>query len=68
MSSSDILILLPIILIEMGLAIAGMIDLVRREKVTGDNKILWGAIILFVGIIGPIVYFIFGRKEDLESN
>lgn len=68
MSSSDILILLPIVLIEIGLAVAAMIDLVRREKVAGDNKILWGAIILFIGIIGPIVYFVFGRKEDLESN
>jgi len=64
MSSSDILMLLPVILIEMGLAVAGMIDLVKREKVTGDNKLLWGAIILFVGIIGPVAYFIFGRRED----
>ncbi len=64
MSGSDILILTPIILIELGLAVAAMIDLVRRAKVTGGNKILWGAIILFVSIIGPIVYFIFGRKEN----
>jgi hypothetical protein len=64
MSSSDILIIAPIILIEIGLAIAAMVDLVRRKKVAGDNKLLWGAVILFIGIIGPIVYFIFGRKED----
>lgn len=64
MSSSDILMLAPIILIELGLAIAAMVDLVKREKVTGGNKLLWGAVVLFVGIIGPIVYFVFGRKED----
>lgn len=64
MSSSDILIVAPLIVIEVGLAVAAMIDLIRREKVTGGNKILWGAIILLIGIIGPIVYFIFGRKES----
>ncbi len=66
MSSSDLLIFAPIILIELGLAVAAMVDLIRRDKsaVAGGNKLLWGAIILFVGFIGPIVYFIVGRKEN----
>ncbi len=64
MSSSDILIMAPLIVIEVGLAVAAMIDLIKREKVTGGNKILWGVIILLIGFIGPIVYFIFGRKES----
>jgi hypothetical protein len=54
----------PLIVIEVGLAVAAMIDLIKREKVTGGNKILWGVIILLIGFIGPIVYFIFGRKES----
>ena len=66
MSGSDLLIFAPIILIELGLAAAAMVDLIRRDKtaVAGGNKLLWGAIILFVGFVGPIVYFIVGRKES----
>jgi len=66
MSSSDLLIFAPIILIELGLGVAAMVDLIRRDKaaVAGGNKLLWGAIILFVGFVGPIVYFIVGRKES----
>jgi len=66
MSSSDLLIFAPIILIELGLGVAAMVDLIRRDKtaVVGGNKLLWGAIILLVGFVGPIVYFVFGRKES----
>lgn len=64
MSGSDFLILAPLIIIQLTLAAVAMIDLVRREKVTGGNKILWAAIILFINLIGPIIYFVIGRKED----
>lgn len=55
--------LIPILLIELGLLVAAMIDLIKRPRTTGP-KWLWAVLILFVQIIGPIAYFIFGRKEE----
>lgn len=54
--------LIPIILIEIGLLVAAIIDLIRRPATRGP-KWMWVLIILFVNFIGPILYFILGREE-----
>ena len=54
--------LIPIIILQLGLIIFALVDLVRREKTRGP-KWMWALIIVFVNLIGPIVYFIFGREE-----
>ncbi len=64
MSQQMILILLPIILIELALLIIALRDLIKREKVTGGNKWVWGVVIVVFEIIGPIVYFVAGRREE----
>jgi hypothetical protein len=55
--------LIPVILLEFGLLIWALLDVIRREHVTGGNKVVWILVIVLVNIIGPIVYFLFGRKE-----
>ncbi len=55
--------LIPIILIQMALMIAAFWDLIRREKTRGP-KWLWVIIILFLNMIGPIVYFLVGRDDE----
>jgi phospholipase D-like protein len=64
MSSQMILLLIPIILIEAGLLAVALFDLIKRTRVKGGNKWVWGAIIVFVGFIGPILYFLIGREEE----
>jgi len=54
--------LIPIMLIQTGLMVVALIDLIRRERTKGP-KWVWLLVILFVNWIGPIVYFIFGREE-----
>jgi len=55
--------LVPVILLEFGLLIWALLDVIRREHVTGGNKVVWILVIVLINIIGPIVYFLFGRKE-----
>jgi len=55
---------IPLLIIQFGLMIGALIDLLRREQVVGGNKWLWGGIILFISYIGPILYFVIGRKES----
>jgi hypothetical protein len=54
--------LIPIMLIQLGLMIAALIDLIKRSKVKGP-KWMWVLIIMFVNFIGPIIYFVVGREE-----
>ena len=60
-----ILLLLPIALIELGLIIFSLYDLTRPErKVRGGNKIVWGIVIVFFNLLGPLLYLTVGREES----
>ncbi len=40
-------------------------DLLNPErKVKGGNKLVWGLVIVFINLIGPLVYLVAGREED----
>ncbi|MGO4888338.1 PLDc N-terminal domain-containing protein [Anaerobacillus sp. MEB173] len=54
--------LAPIIVIQLILVIVAIIDWIRIEETNGP-KWLWLIIILFLNIIGPILYFIVGRRQ-----
>ena len=56
--------LIPIILIELALAITALIHVLRHPTYRFGNKIIWVIIVLCIQIIGPIVYFVFGRGEE----
>jgi hypothetical protein len=58
------LLLIPLVLIQIGLMVFALVDLVRRPKVKGDNKWVWGVVIVVVGIIGSIIYLVLGREEE----
>jgi hypothetical protein len=55
--------LIPVIIIQLGLMIAALVDLIRREHTRGP-KWLWVLVILVMNYIGPIIYFVAGRKEE----
>jgi len=59
-----LLVLVPLLLLQLGLLIWGLYDLTRPErKVQGDSRLPWAIVIVFISIIGPVVYFLFGREE-----
>jgi hypothetical protein len=54
----------PIIVIQLGLMIAALFDLEREERrVRGGSKLVWALVIVFVNVVGPILYFVAGREE-----
>jgi phospholipase D-like protein len=65
MSQAEILLLLtPIIVIELGLIVFALRDLLRPERhVRGDSKLMWGILIVVFGLLGPILYLTVGRRE-----
>ena len=54
--------IVPILVIQLLLIVAALADLVRREETRGP-KWLWLIVIVFLNLLGPILYFILGREE-----
>ncbi|WP_188456822.1 PLDc N-terminal domain-containing protein [Virgibacillus oceani] len=52
----------PFLVIQAILLLVALIDLFRIDKTNGP-KWMWIFIIVIVNIIGPILYFIFGRRQ-----
>jgi drug/metabolite transporter (DMT)-like permease len=55
--------LVPLIVIQLGLMIIALVDILRREKTRGP-KWLWILIVVLGEMIGPILYFVVGREEE----
>jgi len=64
MLRENLLLLLPLFLVNLALVVVALVDLVKRKQVAGGNKWLWGAIVVFIQYLGPLVYLVFGRKEE----
>ena len=60
--SSLIPFLIPIVLLQLGLMVFALVDLTRRERTKGP-KWVWALVIIFVNLIGPIIYLVAGREE-----
>jgi hypothetical protein len=55
--------LIPIILLELGLMAFALFDLSKRTATRGP-KWVWILIIVLLNLLGPILYFLFGRQEE----
>lgn len=55
--------LVVLVVVQLTLEVWAVIDIVKRpkEQITGGNKVLWILLVVFVNLIGAIVYFAVGR-------
>lgn len=60
--STIVLLLLPILLIQIGLMIFTLFDLIKNPNPNGP-KWMWAVLIVVVNIIGPILYLVIGRRN-----
>ncbi|KGP73713.1 PLDc N-terminal domain-containing protein [Pontibacillus yanchengensis] len=54
-------IIIPVMILELILLTVAIVDLVKRTETNGP-KWLWLIIILGFNLVGPVVYFIIGRR------
>jgi len=54
--------LIPVILLELALMAVALVDLVRRERTRGP-KWAWALVIVFINLVGPVLYLLLGREE-----
>ena len=57
--------LAPIVIIQLGLMVVALHDLEQEDRhVRGGSKLVWALVIVFVNLIGPIIYLVAGREES----
>jgi len=47
--------------------IIALIDILK-SKFDGDNKIVWVLVVLFLNLIGAILYFTIGRNQKIKAR
>ncbi|WP_368652711.1 PLD nuclease N-terminal domain-containing protein [Ornithinibacillus sp. 4-3] len=52
----------PLIIINFIIMIFALVDWIKAEETNGP-KLLWLPIILFLSLIGPVLYFVIGRRQ-----
>jgi hypothetical protein len=58
-------IILPLIAVQVVLIAVALRDLMRPERrVRGDSKLVWGLVIVVLELLGPLLYFTFGRTNE----
>ncbi|HYO42614.1 MAG TPA: ATP-binding cassette domain-containing protein [Candidatus Limnocylindrales bacterium] len=66
---SILLLIVPLLVLQLGLMVAAVVDLLRDERaVRGGSKPMWAVIIVFVNLIGPILYFLVGRVDAVVDS
>lgn len=56
--------LVPVILLQVVLAIAALMHVLKHQDYRWGNRNLWIVLVLFLQIIGPVLYFTTGRGDQ----
>jgi len=54
----------PILVLQFGLQIYAIVDILKRKKTKNLSPAVWIIIIIIGEILGPVVYLLVGRSED----
>ena len=61
-----VLILASFVIVPLGLLLGAAIDIARRPSESWPNgetdRLVWLLIVVFVAVVGPILYFVAGRR------
>ena len=56
--------LIPLILAQFVLCITALVHVLRHPHYRFGNRTIWVLVVLFFQMLGPIVYFVFGRGDE----
>lgn len=56
--------LIPIAALELGLAAAALVHVLRHRSYRFGNRAFWVVVVLLFEIVGPILYFAVGREDE----
>lgn len=56
--------LIPLIILQLILAITALLHVLKNHNYRFGTKPMWIAIVLLFQIVGPVIYFAFGRGDS----
>lgn len=56
--------LTPILLLDLALAVAAMVHIIRHPHYRFGNKMMWLVISIILLLFGPVIYFVFGKGQE----
>ena len=59
--------LIPFGLLSVGLLVFAWIDIARKKRTKNLNIIIW-VLITLINTIGPLIYLVFGRAENIYED
>ena len=62
----EIILLIIVFLVLFLIPIFAVIDILRSEF-TDNNKIIWLLVVIFLCLIGAILYFAIGQKQKIKN-
>jgi len=54
----------PLLVLQLGVQIYAILDVMKKKKTRNLSMPIWIVIIVLTEIVGPIVYFVYGRSEE----
>lgn len=56
--------LIPLFILQFALMFIALFHVLKHEKYQRWNRTIWILIVVFINIIGPILYFTLGRVDE----
>jgi hypothetical protein len=60
--------LIPLAVIQIGLGIFAVVDLIKKQQTKTLSPVAWIIIALCLNMLGPILYIIFGRSDSAKGD
>ncbi|WP_372773004.1 PLD nuclease N-terminal domain-containing protein [Mangrovibacterium sp.] len=65
--SGELIVILAITLIVFLPPLIALIDILRNDF-EANNKIIWVLVVIFLNLLGALLYFFIGRNQKIRTN
>ena len=59
-----LLVLIPLVIMQLVLMITALVSILKRDTYKTGNRVIWILVVVLINTIGPILYFVLGRKDE----
>ena len=60
--------ILTFLIIPVGLWLWSLVDLLRSNFSDSTNKLIWVIVIVFIPVLGALLYLLIGRKQKIKLS
>lgn len=56
--------IIPLVIVQLTLMLVALLHVLSHEHFKRGSKMMWVLVVIFINIIGPILYFVIGRTDE----